>query len=121
MPGASSYLLEGAVVYANDAKVRTCAVDPAVLERDGAVSEAVARQLAEGIRNRASATWGIGITGIAGPDGGTPDKPVGTVHFGVAGPEGTEHTLVRFPGDRARVQRLSAGWALHLLHQRIVS
>jgi nicotinamide-nucleotide amidase len=121
IPGASAYLLEGAVVYANEAKVRTCAVDPAVLERHGAVSEPVARQLAEGIRNRAGATWGIGITGIAGPDGGTPDKPVGTVHFGVAGPEGTEHSLVRFPGDRARVQRLSAGWALHLLHQRIAS
>ena len=119
IPGASAYLLEGAVVYANDAKVRTCAVDPAVLERHGAVSEPVARQLAEGIRNRAGATWGIGITGIAGPDGGTPDKPVGTVHFAVAGPDGTEHTLVRFPGDRERVQRLAAGWALHLLHQRI--
>jgi nicotinamide-nucleotide amidase len=119
VPGASSYLLEGAVVYANEAKVRTCAVDPAVLERHGAVSEPVARQLAEGIRNRAGATWGVGITGIAGPDGGTADKPVGTVHFSVAGPDGTEHTLVRFPGDRARVQRLAAGWALHLLHQRI--
>lgn len=119
IPGASTYLLEGAVVYANEAKVRTCAVDPAVLELHGAVSEPVARQLAEGIRTRAGATWGIGITGIAGPDGGTPDKPVGTVHFGVAGPDGTEHALVRFPGDRARVQRLAAGWALHLLHRRI--
>ena len=121
MPVASAYLLEGAVVYANDAKVRTCAVDPDVLERHGAVSEPVARQLADGIRTRAGATWGIGITGIAGPDGGTPDKPVGTVHFGIAGPDGTEHALVRFLGDRARVQRLAAGWALHLLHQRIAS
>ncbi len=119
IPGASAYLLEGAVVYANDAKVRTCAVDPAVLERHGAVSEPVARQLAAGIRGRAGATWGVGITGIAGPDGGTPDKPVGTVHFGVAGPDGTEHSLVRFPGDRDRVQRLAAGWALHLLHQQV--
>jgi PncC family amidohydrolase len=102
IPGASAYLLEGAVVYANDAKVRTCAVDPAVLERHGAVSEPVARQLAEGIKNRAGATWGIGITGIAGPDGGTPDKPVGTVHFGVAGFPRHRARAGAVLGDRAR-------------------
>jgi nicotinamide-nucleotide amidase len=119
VPGASDYLTESAVVYANDAKVRTCGVDPAVLAAHGAVSEPVARQLAEGIRSRAGATWGVGVTGIAGPGGGTPDKPVGTVHFGVSGPDGTEHAMVRFAGDRGRVQRLAAGWALHLLHQRV--
>ena len=119
VPGASRYLLEGAVVYSNAAKVRTCGVTAEALAAHGAVSEPVARQLAEGIRARAGATWGIGITGIAGPGGGTDDKPMGTVHIAVAGPEGTAHRCVRFPGDRQRVTDFSAAAALSQLHRLI--
>ncbi len=120
VPGASRYLLEGAVVYSNEAKVRTCGVDPALLEEHGAVSEPVARQLARGIRARAGATWGIGITGIAGPGGGTEAKPVGTVHVALAGPETfEEHRALRIPGDRARVVSLSAAAALEMLWRRL--
>jgi nicotinamide-nucleotide amidase len=79
------------------------------------VSEPVARALAEGMRARAGATWGLGITGIAGPGGGSPEKPVGTVHLSVAGPSGTEHRLVRLPGDRDRITSLAAAAALSML------
>ncbi len=115
IPGASAYLLEGAVVYSNAAKVRAVGVDPALIEENGAVSEAVARSLAEGIRVRSGATYGIGITGIAGPAGGSPEKPVGTVHMALAGPNGTTHRHQRFPGDRDRVQRLAMATSLSLL------
>jgi nicotinamide-nucleotide amidase len=115
VPGASAFLLEGAVVYSNDAKVRTCGVAPAQLEAHGAVSEPVARALAEGIRARAGSTYGIGITGIAGPAGGTAEKPVGTVHLALAGPGGTLHRAERFFGDRDRVTASAAAAALFLL------
>ncbi len=114
-PGSSAFLLEGAVVYSNEAKVRMCDVRPEDLEAHGAVSEPVARQLAEGIRQRAGTTWGIGITGVAGPGGGSPDKPVGTVHIAVAGPEGTFHRRLQLPGDRHRVRQFSAAAALNYL------
>ncbi len=114
-PGASRYLIESAVVYANAAKTRTCGVSEALLNVQGAVSEPVARQLAEGIRARAETTWGIGITGIAGPGGGTPEKPVGTVHVAISGPSGTLHRRLHLPGDRPRVQALAAASALALL------
>lgn len=120
-PGASRYLIEGAVVYANAAKTRTCGVPEAMLLAHGAVSEPVARQLAEGIRSRADTTWGVGITGVAGPGGGSDDKPVGTVHVAIAGPAGTEHRRLRLPGDRARVQALAAASALAMLLRAITS
>lgn len=115
VPGASRYLLEGAVVYANAAKIRTCGVSEAVIAQHGAVSEAVARQLAEGIRTRARSTYGIGITGIAGPSGGSPEKPVGTVHIAVSTPERTKHHLFRFPGTRGQITQRAAGLALSML------
>lgn len=120
VPGASRYLLEGAVVYSNAAKVRTCGVSQADLDAHGAVSEAVARQLARGIRARAGSTWGIGITGVAGPGGGSPDKPVGTVHVALAGPDGdTDHRRFSFPGDRERVQAFASASALAMLWRRL--
>ena len=118
-PGASRYLVESAVVYANDAKKRTCGVSEAMLEAHGAVSAPVARQLAEGIRDRAGTTWGVGITGIAGPGGGSPEKPVGTVHIAVAGPASTEHRQLRLPGGRERVQSLASAAALALLFRTV--
>lgn len=119
VPGASRYLIEGAVVYANAAKVRTAGVSEATLAEHGAVSEPVARQLAEGIRARAHTTFGIGITGIAGPGGGTGEKPVGTVHIALATKDGTHHQRLQLPGNRARVQALAAASALALLYRHV--
>jgi nicotinamide-nucleotide amidase len=119
IPGASDYLLGGAIVYANAEKVRQCGVDPDVIATHGAVSEPVARALAEGIRTRIGSTWAIGVTGIAGPTGGTPEKPVGTVHLAIAGPSGTTHRRVQLPYDRERVLLFSVGAALDLLRRAI--
>lgn len=121
VPGASRYLLEGAVVYSNEAKMRTCEVSADDLAAHGAVSEPVARQLAEGVRARAGATWGIGVTGVAGPGGGTPEKPVGTVYVAVAGPAGIEARRLSLVGDRERIQALSAAAALALLLRQLRS
>lgn len=119
VPGSSRYLIEGAVVYANAAKVRTAGVDPADLQAHGAVSEPVARQLARGIRERAGTTWGVGITGIAGPGGGTKTKPVGLVYVTIAGPDVVTCREYRFPGDRDRVRRFSTVAALRQLLRAI--
>jgi nicotinamide-nucleotide amidase len=119
VPGASDWFVEGLVAYANASKVRHLGVSEADLAAHGAVSDTVARAMAEGVRARAGATWGIGVTGIAGPGGGTPEKPVGTVHFAVAGPTGTFHRAVRLPGDRDRVQTLAVATALELLRRSL--
>ncbi|MEZ4240995.1 MAG: competence/damage-inducible protein A [Myxococcota bacterium] len=120
IPGASTWLLEGLVTYANASKVRLLGVPEAVLAEHGAVSEPVARAMASGARRGAGADWGVGITGIAGPGGGTPDKPVGTVHVAVEGPDGAVHRLLRLPGDRERIQTLTVASALELLRRQIV-
>lgn len=119
--GASDYLIGGAIVYSNAEKVRQCGVAQATLDAHGAVSEAVARELAEGIRARAETTWGVAVTGIAGPTGGTPEKPVGTVHLAVAGPTGTVHRRLHLPFDRERVLMFTVGGALDLLRRQIES
>lgn len=119
VPGSSAWFLEGAVTYSNGAKVRCLGVDPATLDRHGAVSEAVARQMAEGIRRAAGATWGIGTTGVAGPGGGSAEKPVGTVHLAVAGPGGTTHRVLQGPGEREVVMERAVGSALDLLRRCI--
>jgi nicotinamide-nucleotide amidase len=85
VPGSSAYVLGGAVTYSNDLKNRFADVAPALIDQYGAVSEPVAVALADGIRTRTGASFGVGITGIAGPDGGTPDKPVGTVAVALTG------------------------------------
>ncbi|HYD42057.1 MAG TPA: competence/damage-inducible protein A [Anaeromyxobacter sp.] len=115
VPGASAVLDLGVVAYANAVKERLLGVDGAVLATHGAVSEPVARAMAEGARRAGGATWGIGITGIAGPSGGSPEKPVGTVHLALAGPAGTEAVARRYPGDRTRIRRQAAWEALNLL------
>ena len=117
--GSSAWFIEGVCAYANAAKVRSCGVDPALLATHGAVSEPVARALAEGIRARAGTTYGLGTTGIAGPSGGTDDKPVGTVHLALATPDGTAHRCVRIPGDRARVTQRAAAAGLDLLRRHL--
>lgn len=120
VPGSSAWFLEGVVTYANAAKIRLLGVDPLVLEAHGAVSEPVARAMAEGVRQRAGSTWGLATTGVAGPGGGTPEKPVGTVHVAVAGPQGTEHRRLQVFGDREGIMERSAGSVLDLLRRCLV-
>jgi nicotinamide-nucleotide amidase len=115
VPGASAVFDLGVVAYADAMKEVVVGVPRALLAAHGAVSEQVARALAEGVRTRAGAAWGVGITGIAGPSGGTPDKPVGTVHLALAGTAGTEHWWRKYPGDRDRIRRTAAHDALNQL------
>jgi nicotinamide-nucleotide amidase len=117
--GASVVLLGGLVGYSNEAKVRDAEVPAALLEAHGAVSAEVAGALAEGVRRRFGSTWGIGITGIAGPGGGSETKPVGTVHVAVAGEGGTERERLVFPGDRPMIRTLAVNRALDLLRRRL--
>lgn len=117
--GSSAWFVEGVVTYANAAKVARLGVPEPLLAAHGAVSEPVARAMAEGVRQGAGATYGLATTGIAGPGGGTEAKPVGTVHLALAHPHGTEHRLVRLGGDRGRVQALAAHAALDLLRRHL--
>ena len=121
VPGASAWFLEGAVTYGNAAKVRVLGVPEALLAEHGAVSEAVARAMAAGVRERSGATWAVAVTGIAGPTGGTADKPVGTVHFALAGPDGTQHLHRRLPFDRQRNRVLSAWTALDMVRRAVAT
>ncbi len=113
--GSSQVFDLGVVAYANGMKERFLGVPADVLQASGAVSEPVARALAEGARRAGSATWGIGITGVAGPTGGTPEKPVGTVHVALAGAAGTTATAHVYRGDRERIRKTAAYEALNLL------
>jgi nicotinamide-nucleotide amidase len=115
VPGASAVFDLGVVAYANGMKERMVQVPGPLLAAHGAVSEPVARALAEGARRAAGTTWGVGITGIAGPTGGTPEKPVGTVHLALAGASGTEAVHRVYRGDRERIRRQAAYEALNLL------
>jgi nicotinamide-nucleotide amidase len=117
-PGSSAYVLGGVVVYSNEAKVAQAGVDPGLIERHGAVSAEVAEALAAGAVSRFGSDYGIGVTGIAGPDGGTPEKPVGTVCFAIAGPDGPPLTrTILLPGGRSDVRERSVTTALHLLRR----
>ncbi len=117
-PGSSAYFAGGAVVYSNAVKSALAGVDPALIERDGAVSPQVAEALAEGAVERFDAAFGIGITGIAGPEGGSEEKPVGTVCFSVAARDGGRITrTTRLPGSRGDVRDRSTTVALHLLRR----
>ena len=101
-PGASAFFLGGVQSYSNSAKVDLLGVPAAMIERHGAVSHPVACAMAEGARARLNADFGIGITGIAGPDGGSDEKPVGTVFIACSGPSGTHCESHRFGRDRTR-------------------
>ncbi len=119
VPGASRVYLGGVVAYTNEAKVRDLGVPGKTLEEKGAVSREVAVAMAEGVRRRLGADWGIGVTGIAGPGGGTADKPVGLVHWAVAGPVGTHARHAVFPGTREHVRRATVNAALDLLRRSL--
>jgi nicotinamide-nucleotide amidase len=122
IPGSSRWFGEGFVTYGNEAKVRRLGVPRAVLKSDGAVSEAVARAMAEGALRRAAADVAVAVTGIAGPDGGVPGKPVGTVWFCWAekrrGRVRSRVERKRFRGDREAVRRKTVRWALKRLLSR---
>ena len=118
-PGSSRYVLGGVVAYANDVKVSAAGVPAELIERHGAVSQEVAEALADGARSRLGADVGVGITGVAGPDGGTPEKPVGLVWLSVAGPtsEARLTRSVQLPGSRSDVRELSTTIAMHLIRR----
>ena len=108
LPGASDYFVGGAVAYADDVKVRGLGVDPLDLERHGAVSETVALRMAVGVCRRFAADLAMAVTGIAGPGGGTPEKPVGTVWMAVRSPDGSATARrMRLGGDRSSVRARS--------------
>jgi nicotinamide-nucleotide amidase len=113
--GASAWFKGSAVVYANAMKEAWVGVRPETLAKSGAVSEEAAKEMAQGVRAACAATWGLSVTGIAGPTGGTPEKPVGTVFSALAGPQGTRVQKHRFAGDREQVRTFSAGAALEML------
>lgn len=120
VPGSSKYFIEGVVAYANDAKIRTLGVEPVLLLEHGAVSAPVAEAMAEGIRKRAGTDFGLSITGVAGPGGGTEEKPVGTVYLGLADEVGTEHRKLNLPGDRHLIRWRASQAALDLLRRRLI-
>ncbi|WP_287850241.1 CinA family protein [Acidiphilium sp.] len=114
--GASAVFGHGFVSYANDAKVAMLGVEPGLIAREGAVSETVARAMAEGARARAGADLAVAVTGIAGPEGGSAEKPVGMVWFGLARKDGATLAERRvFPGGRDAVRRATVDHALDLL------
>jgi nicotinamide-nucleotide amidase len=120
-PGSSEYVMGGVVAYSNDAKVELLGVDPALIEEHGAVSEPVAEAMAEGALRRFEADTAVAITGIAGPGGGTEEKPVGTVCWSVRTTDGRGISrTIRLPGDRVDIRDRSTTVAMHLL-RRVLS
>lgn len=118
--GSSNWFDRGFVTYSNAAKVEMLGVNEETLARHGAVSEPVVIEMATGALQRSRAQWALAISGIAGPAGGTPDKPVGTVCFAWAGPAGvTASETCHFPGDRAQVRRAAVEHALRGLVGRL--
>ena len=117
VPGSSRYFQSGVVAYSNASKIELASIPPLLLEMEGAVSKEVAIGLAESVRQKLSTTIGVGITGIAGPTGGSPGKPVGTVHIAVAGPRITDHNQYVFPGNRDRVRWQASQAALDMVRR----
>jgi len=120
VPGSSDVFIGGIVAYSNAVKEQELSVPRAILEQHGAVSEPTARAMAEGVRARLGSYWGIGITGIAGPTGGTPEKPVGLVYISLSDPTGTIVERHLFLGDRHTVKWRASQAALTLLRQGIL-
>ena len=120
VPGSSAYVLGGVVAYSNEAKTAFADVPADLIAKHGAVSEPVAVAMAEGIQRRMGATIGVGVTGIAGPGGGTPQKPVGTVALAVAGPAGTKVRTVQFHGNRAQIKHYASQIALDMVRRMVV-
>jgi nicotinamide-nucleotide amidase len=121
VPGASTVLLGGVITYSNEAKRKFLGVRAETLSDHGAVSEPVSRQMAEGARRETGATYAIGVTGIAGPSGGTAEKPVGTVFVAVTGPWGTVARRFYNPWDRVTFKNVTAQQSFELLRRKILA
>lgn len=121
--GSSAWFVGSAVTYADRLKVDLLGVDRQLIESRGAVSREVAEAMSEGVRRRLGSDYGLAVTGIAGPGGGSQEKPVGTVHIALAGPAdgAPAHRLLSLPGDRRRVRQLTSQWALDLLRRRLLA
>ncbi|HXT23583.1 MAG TPA: competence/damage-inducible protein A [Candidatus Eisenbacteria bacterium] len=115
IPGSSAYFLGSVVCYSNELKTAWAGVPPELISTKGAVSSEVAVALAQGIRRKVGSTLGMGVTGIAGPGGGSEEKPVGTVHIALAGPTGVRERSVRFVGDRDMIRMQAAQAALDMV------
>ncbi|HJU56898.1 MAG TPA: competence/damage-inducible protein A [Pyrinomonadaceae bacterium] len=120
VPGSSVYFMEGVITYSNDAKTRSLGVDAELIQRHGAVSAEVAEAMAEGVRRRADTDFGLSVTGIAGPTGGSDDKPVGLVYIALSDDAHTEHRKLMIPGDRHLIRWRSSQAALDLLRRRLI-
>ncbi|MGZ8848522.1 MAG: competence/damage-inducible protein A [Pyrinomonadaceae bacterium] len=120
VPGSSKYFIEGAVTYSNNAKTRTLGVKALLLRKHGAVSAEVAEVMAEGIRKRARTDFGLAVTGIAGPGGGSEEKPVGLVYISLADDVQTKHRRLQIPGDRNLIRWRASQGALDLLRRRLI-
>jgi nicotinamide-nucleotide amidase len=121
-PGSSSYFMGGIISYANRVKVDLLGVNPEDLEREGAVSEIVARQMAAGVKAKLGTDWGVSITGVAGPGGGTEHKPVGLVYIGIAAPDGEVEGIKYQLGsqqERELIRQMSGFQCLDLLRRRL--
>ncbi|MBX7255352.1 MAG: CinA family protein [Candidatus Hydrogenedentes bacterium] len=117
--GSSAYFQGGVVTYSNQAKCDLLGVKKDSILAEGAVSDTVARQMAEGARARFLADWGVGVTGIAGPTGGTPEKPVGLVYVAVSGKAGTTVQRCMFNGNREEIKSQTANTALQMILEQL--
>jgi nicotinamide-nucleotide amidase len=120
LSGSSRYFVGGAIVYSDELKTALAGVPAKLIQQRGAVSREVAAALAEGIRQRCHATLGVGITGIAGPTGGTPEKPVGLVFHALATESGTDVVERKFPGDRKRIRWFASQQALDMVRRKMM-
>jgi nicotinamide-nucleotide amidase len=120
IPGSSNYFLGGAVCYSNELKTAWADVPAELIQAKGAVSSEVAIALADGIRRRVGSTLGVGITGIAGPGGGSEEKPVGTVHIALASSEGAKERVVHLPGDREMIRLFATQVALDMVRMHFL-
>ena len=119
LPGSSRFFAGGVCAYANIVKTSLLGVEPALIAAHGAVSREVVMAMASGARGRLGSDWAVSTSGVAGPDGGTAEKPVGTVWCGVAGPGGVDARLLKLSGDRAAIREESAMLALRFLKEKI--
>src|SRR5438093_1466663 len=120
VPGSSKYFIEGVVTYSNESKVRLLGVDKKIIKEFGAVSQQVARDMARGVRHKAKSDFGLAVTGIAGPGGGTEEKPVGLVYIALADASHTEHKKLMIPGDRELIRWRASQAALDMFRRRLI-
>jgi nicotinamide-nucleotide amidase len=120
VPGSSKYFVEGLVTYSNESKTRLLGVDKKLILEFGAVSQQVARDMARGVRHRAKTDFGLAVTGIAGPEGGSEEKPVGLVFIALADEAHTEHKRFVLPGDRELIRWRASQAALDMLRRRLI-